>query len=101
FEAARTPLVGAGEGPALVAEEFTFEQTLGQRRAVNRDVGAAAPGRVLVDRARHDLFAGAAVAPDDHRGRTWRRLFDQRHHFAHRLRLPDDRAQLARAHQAQ
>src|ERR1700737_4898000 len=101
LEASGAPLVGSGEGAALVAKQFAFEQALGQRRAVDCYVGAVAPRRGVVDSARDDFLAGATVALDNYRGRTRRGLLDQRHHPAHRLRLPDNRPQLARAHQPQ
>ena len=61
-------LVGAGEGPALVAEQLALDQLLGERGAVERHVGPLGPGARMVDRAGDELFAGAALAGDEDRG---------------------------------
>ena len=59
----------AGEGAALVAEELALDQVLGDRRAVDLDERLVAARRVLVQRARDELLAGAALAGDEHGGR--------------------------------
>ena len=49
-----------------MAEEFTFDQILRQRGAVQRHKRFCAAPRKLHDRARHQLLAGAGTAPDQH-----------------------------------
>jgi hypothetical protein len=62
---------GVGEGAALVAEQLALDQRLGHRRQVDRDERRLGPRRVVVDRARDQLLAGAALAGDqDRRGRA-------------------------------
>ena len=67
---------GAGEAALLVAEELGLDQLVGDRRAVDLDEGALAPRARAVDGTRHQLFAGAALAGDQHRRRGRRRLLD-------------------------
>jgi hypothetical protein len=57
---------GAGERALGVPEELTLEQRLGQRAAVDRGERPLAARGALVDPARHDLLAGAALAGDEH-----------------------------------
>ena len=60
--------IGAAEGALLVAEQLAFQQALRQRRAVQRDEGAARAPAEGVDVARQHLLAGAALAGDEHAG---------------------------------
>ena len=63
-QAGRAALARAGEGAIAVAKQFSLNQALGQRRAIDRDKGAAAPaGRMGV--ARQLLFASAGLAADE------------------------------------
>ena len=55
------------EGAPDVAEELGFEQLLGNRAAVHGDEHALRAAAVVVDRARDQLLAGAALARDQHR----------------------------------
>ena len=57
--------VGAGEGAAHVAEERGLEQRLGDGGAGLGDERLAAARAVVVDGARDELLAGAALAVDD------------------------------------
>jgi hypothetical protein len=50
-----------------VAEQLGLQQRLGEGRAVDGDEGLGPPGAALVQRARHQLLAGAALAGDQHR----------------------------------
>jgi hypothetical protein len=70
------PLVGDGEEPGVgvdgarerafeVAEELALEQRLRNRSAVHRHERVVAPGTGGMDRARHQLLAGAALARDE------------------------------------
>jgi hypothetical protein len=56
---------GAGEGPALVAEELAFDQTGRDRGAVDLDERGGAARRAEVQRAGDELLAGAALAGDE------------------------------------
>ena len=69
LEAAGLGADRAGEGAALVAEELGLHQVLGDGGAVDLDEGLVAAARVLVEGARDQLLAGAALAGDEHRGR--------------------------------
>ena len=57
----------AGERAAHVAEQLRLEQRLGDRRAVHLDQRHVALRAAVVDRARHQLLAGAGLAGDEHR----------------------------------
>ena len=60
--------VGARERAALVTEELTLDELLGQRRAVDRDERPRLPRRVDVDGAREEPFARPGLAAKEHRG---------------------------------
>ena len=79
--------VGPGERAAHVAEELALEQAFGQRRAVDRHEGLRRPRAVEVQRARHHLLAGAALAGDQHAAGPAGDLPDQRHDLGHRRAL--------------
>jgi len=49
----------AGEGSALVAEQFAFHQSGGQRGAVQFDIRALLPKALVVDGSGDELFSGA------------------------------------------
>ncbi len=66
-DAALALLDGAGEGALLVTEELGLDDGLGQRREVHADEGPVAPA-ALVDEARDQLLAGAALAEHQHVG---------------------------------
>ena len=74
----------AGERALDVAEELGFEQRFGERAAVDRHERPARAVAVLMNGARDQLLAGAALADDQHRriGRRGVRdlLVDRRHH---------------------
>ena len=59
---------GAGERALRVTEQLRLDQVLGQRRAVDLDERALAPGRTLVQGVGDQLLAGAALADDQHVG---------------------------------
>jgi hypothetical protein len=68
LERARLLVGRAGEGALLVAEQQVLEDLLRERGAVEgveRPLGALA---LLVQGARDELLAGAALAEDEHRG---------------------------------
>ena len=64
LEEADLVLHRAGEGALLVAEEFGFEQVLGQRRAVDGHEGLVLPRGIEMQRAGDEFLAGAALALD-------------------------------------
>ena len=55
-----------GERTFLVAEELGFEQVLGNGRAVDGDKGSVGARAERVQRAREELFAGAALTLEKH-----------------------------------
>jgi hypothetical protein len=59
---------GAGEGAAFVAKEFGFEQSSGNRSAIDFDEGAVAAGAEIVDGAGEELLTGAGFAQKKNRG---------------------------------
>ena len=60
-------LARAGERAADVAEEFGFDQVLGDRRAIDRDEGAVGARSAVVAGAREQFLAGAGLALDQDR----------------------------------
>ena len=58
---------GAGERALDVAEQVALDQRLGRRAAVEHDERAVLARRRVVDAARHQLLAGAALAEEQHR----------------------------------
>ena len=62
LELADPPAVGAGERPALVAEQLAFQQRLRDGRAVDRQERAATAAAMVVDGAGDQFLAGAALA---------------------------------------
>ena len=58
---------GAGEGTSLMTEQLAFDQTGGNRRAVQFDERSVAPGAHVVDRLRHQLLSGAGFSLDQNR----------------------------------
>ena len=64
LELADPPPLGAGEGTLLVAEQLALQQGLGDGGAVDGQERRLGPGAVLVDGARDQLLAGAALAGD-------------------------------------
>ena len=61
------PLLGRpGKSAGLVAEKLGFDDVGGQGRAVDGDEIALGPAAEIMERARHDLLAGARLAKDQH-----------------------------------
>src|SRR5262249_1824157 len=58
----------AGERAAPVAEELAGGQLLRETRAVDRHERTLPPRALVVDRSRHQLFAGTPLPLDQHRG---------------------------------
>ena len=95
LEAAEAALGGAGEGPALVAEQLALDEGLGDCRAVDRDERLVAPVRELVNRARHELLARAAFPVHKHGRVARRRQLDPAIYLLHALRLANQLAEAA------
>src|SRR4029453_14448152 len=57
-----------GEAAFLVAEELGLDELLGDRRAIDLDQRPVLARAELVDRPRHQLLAGAALAGDQYGG---------------------------------
>ena len=74
--------VRAGERALLVAEELRLDQILRQRRAVHLDERLLRARRVVVDRVRDQLLAGARLAAQQHRRVRRRDLRDLLVHLA-------------------
>ena len=81
--------LGVGERAPGVAEQLALEQRLGHGRAVDGDERARAPASGVVQRARHQLLAGAALAGDEHRGVGVGHPLDQLVHLPHGGALAD------------
>ena len=86
LEAADALPIGARERALFVAEQFGFEQRLGQRRAVHLDEVPRSAQRVVMDRARDQLLARARFAANQHRRVALRHLADDAEHALQRGR---------------
>ncbi|MDT4869427.1 hypothetical protein FQZ97_1044530 [compost metagenome] len=73
-----------------MAEQFGFEQVLGNGRGIERDERAVGTRAVLVQRARNQFLAGAGLAGDHHRDVRLRQPPDGAEHVLHRRRLAED-----------
>ncbi len=67
LEAREPPPHRPGEGARLMTEELAVEQALGERGAVHLDEGLGPARREVVEAGSNELFAGAALADDQHR----------------------------------
>ena len=77
--------------PALVPEELALEELGRQRGAVHLDERPVAPRRSLVDRARDQLLADAALAANQHGDVAVGDLLDHRRDAAHLLAVAPHR----------
>src|SRR5215813_2521746 len=68
IELAQLLAMRAGECSGFVAEEFTLQQFIGDRRTIHFYEGLFAAVRLRIDHARDDLFSGTALAPDEYSG---------------------------------
>ena len=94
FELADACRRGAGERALLVTEEFALEQLSGSAAQLTFTNGFSLRGRPLVDRARDQFFADAALAADQHRHVAVGDLLDDERDLLHRRAVapPDERA---------
>ncbi len=65
-----------------MAEKLAVEQALGKRRAVHLDEGPGPAWREVVKAGGDELFAGAALADDQHRAIERRHARDMGEHVA-------------------
>src|SRR6478672_11318650 len=72
-------LVRTGERAALVAEQRALYQLVRDRGQVYGDERRVAPAGLAMEQARQQLFAGTALAQNQHRGRQLRDLVHQVH----------------------
>src|SRR5205085_10673773 len=80
----------AGKGASLVPEQRAFDEVSGDRRQVHRDERRVRFAGLPMDQAREQLFAGAALAEDQHRRRQLRHLVHQIDDVARGFARPDD-----------
>jgi len=73
-----------------MAEEFGFQQAVGQRAAVDGHKGPAPACAEVVQRTRRQFLAGAGFAAQQHRGIGHRTLVQQRERGAERSRAADE-----------
>ncbi|MNF90030.1 hypothetical protein D3C84_725800 [compost metagenome] len=76
FELADTALLRTGKRARLVTEQLAFHHGFGQSPGVDRHERAVTPVRQIVQRPRHDFFAGAGFAEDQHIGLGRRQCAD-------------------------
>ncbi len=91
LEASDAPVGRARERAALVTEQLAFHQLLGNRGHVDGDESAVPALAVIVQRARHQLLAGAAFAHDHHGEVGLSEARDDAIDFLHRRRTADQR----------
>src|SRR5690606_16841415 len=89
FDATNLALTGSGECALLMTEQLGVDQLLGNGPTVDRHERAVGPPRLVVQAARHQLFARAAFTSDQNRGIAWGNLVDQVPQLSCRLALPD------------
>ena len=92
LELADTPRDGAGERAFLVAEEFGFEQILGNRGAVDRDEILFSAPAFLVHVAGDQFLAGAGFAGDQDARFARRHLLGELENVCHCGTAVHDRA---------
>src|SRR5690606_23157460 len=92
LEEALAVAVGAGERAPGVAEQLALHQLRRERAAVEGDEAAVPAAARLVDRARHQLLAGAALAGDQDHRVGGAGAVDDVVDRAHRGRATDERA---------
>ena len=96
------PLVlplGPGETAFLVAEDFTFDQVGRDRTAIDREEGTGAAPAQVVHSTGHQLFAGTALAGNEHGDRRTRHTGNLLIHQLHRFGHTDQVAKAAGAQQ--
>ncbi|OQB42330.1 MAG: hypothetical protein BWY09_00450 [Candidatus Hydrogenedentes bacterium ADurb.Bin179] len=82
-------LVRAGKGPGLVAEQFTFQERVGQGAAVDGDKGTFGAPAHAVDGASQQFLAGAGLALDQDAAVAGRDLGEHVEKTAHQIAAAD------------
>src|SRR5258708_15667816 len=93
LKAAGASLESAGEGALFMTEDLDFDQGLWNSGAIDGYEWTVAARAQFVDGARHELFACAAGASDEHRRGTGRDHFDQPEYLLHLSRCAVEPAQ--------
>src|SRR5208282_3339629 len=96
FEPPRLAGDGAGEGPALVAEELALDELLRDRGAVDLDERLVFARRVVVEGALDGLLARAALACNQQRSRGVGDSLEDRVQIGNSRRGADDAEASAR-----
>src|SRR5205823_3276999 len=94
-EGAELLVLPVAAGAARVAEELRFEQGFGDGAAIDGDERALLALAALMERARDQLFAGAALARDEHADVARAHLRQQIEHALHGAALPEDLLELS------
>ncbi len=89
LELADLELVGAGEGPALMAEQLALEELARHRGTVDLDEGARLAHRRVVDRPGDDVLSGTRLAADEHGDVDAGGLLDDLPHLGHPSAPPE------------
>ncbi len=96
LEAALRPVERPGEGPALVPEQLALDQLARDRRHVDGDERSSAATPIVMQRAGHQLLAGAGLAVDHDGQVRGREPGNAAIDLLHRHRPPDQRQPLLR-----
>src|SRR5260370_39650095 len=83
LKAAGASLESAGEGALFMTEDFAFDQGLWNGGAIDGYERTVTARAQFVDGARHELFACAAGARDEHRRGTGPDRFEEPEYFLH------------------
>lgn len=73
-----------------MAEQFRFEQILGNCRRIQRNERTICARAVLVQRTRHQFLAGTGLAGDHYGDVRLRQATDRAEHVLHRRSLAED-----------
>src|SRR5262249_46466901 len=90
LELAGTAISCAGEGATLMAEQFALDETLRNRRTIDRHERRTPSRGFEVNRPRDQVLAGAALAQEQHGGIVGHAPADQFVNLLHRRTAPDD-----------
>ena len=89
LEAAQASPFSPCKGPALVSEQFRFQQLGGDGRCIQRDERLVGPGRILMQRPGHQFLAGAGLTGDENRHAGTGQTADRTENLLHRGCLTD------------
>ena|SRR5579863_403949 len=89
LEPAGTPSHSACESSFLVPEQLALYEAIGKSCTVDGNKRSGSPRAQLVDRCRHPLLSGTALACDQHGSGRWSHLLDERKNVQHGLGYPD------------